>query len=261
MNSSKLWHSFALICTYLLFTALIANIGSLCFQNVEAHWGILLGIGIVFWGLSLIFVAQGEKHKLFLIFALIANVIGAGSAIAAYIVGMAIEITILALFALAIMIAFLYLFLMLLLTVPNLKYAIWYVVICYIVWMTGSVLLGVFVFPHIFEALHLPLPAEFGMFLLFFFLLLGFLALGTMFPVEEFFDLIRNTILPALAATFLIIIIVLLCLAGCDDCDCGDSCGDCCGCDGGDCSSGKYNSTGYGKKSPSSQTMSSMSNP
>ena len=261
MNSSKLWHSFALILTYLLFTALIAAVGSSFFENINAHWGFPIGIGAAFWIASLILWFQHEKHNLFIVFALLTNGIGAGFSIAAYIVGMAIEIKLPFLLAFAAMIAGLYLILMLLLTIPYLKDLVWYVAVCYIVWMTGSVLLGVFVFPHIFEALQLPLPAEFGIFLLFFFLLLGFLALGTLMPVDRFFDLIRNTILPALVATFFIIIIVLLCLAGCDDCDCGDSCGDCCGCDGGDCSGGKYNSTGYGKRTQSSQTMSSMSNP
>ena len=154
------------------------------------------------------------------------------------------------------MIAALYLILMLLLTIPHLKDLGWYVAICYVVWMTGSVLLGVFVFPHIFEALHLPLTAEFGMFLLFFFLLLGFLALGSLMPADGFFDLLRVCVLPSLIATFFILFVVLAALTECDDCDCG---GDCCNCE--PCSCADAAPTQYGKRSPSSQTMSSMSNP
>lgn len=258
MNSSKLWHSFALICTYLLFTALIANIGSLCFQNVEAHWGFPIGIGAAFWIVSLILWCQHEKHNLFIVFALLTNGIGAGFSIAAYIVGTSIQITFPFLLALAAMIAALYLILMLLLTIPHLKDLGWYVAICYIVWMTGSVLLGVFVFPHIFEALHLPLTAEFGMFLLFFFLLLGFLALGTLLSADGLFDLLQVSILPSLIATFLLLVIILgvLTQGECGDCC---ECGEACNCGGGE--SGKKSSpTKYGGKRGFSQTMSSISN-
>ena len=258
MNSTKLWHSFAVILTYLVFAAFIATGVNVLFQNLHIHWGFPFRIGAALWIASLILWFQHEKHNMFIILALLTNAIGAGFAIAAFAVGKALELSFFALPALAAMIAALYLILMLLLTIPYLKDFVWYVAVCYIVWMAGSVLLGIFVFPHIFRAFQLATPAEFGIFLTFFFLLLGFLAVGTVIPVDDFFDFLRALLLPSLIATFLILFIVLLGLSQGECCD-GAECGDCCDCGGG--SNSKSNPTGYRKKSHSSQTMSSMSNP
>ena len=259
MNNKKLWHSFAVILTYLIFTAFVATGVNTLFQNFHVHWGFPFGIGVAFWIASLILWFQHEKHAIFIILALLTNAIGAGFAIAAFAVGKAIELSFFALPVLATMIAALYLILILLLTIPNLKDMIWYLIVCYVVWMAGSVLLGIFIFPHIFEVLHFSVPTEFGIFLTFFFLLLGFLAVGTIIPVDDFFGLLHMLIVPALIATFLIFVIVLAVLTECDSCDCGGEC-----CDGCGCGNDRYRSstpTQYMGKPRVHKTMSSMSNP
>ena len=255
MNSKKLWHSFAVILTYLCLVAGIATLGSIFFQNVQSNWVVALIVGVGFW---LILCALHEKHVAFTILAFITNAVGAGFSIAAFVIGKSLSLSVFALPMLAVMVAFLYLLLMALLTVTPLKNFIWYVIVSSLVWITASVLVGVFLFPTFFGIFQIPLPNEFGLLLTFFFLLLGFLAMGTLFQAEDFFELLFHMIGPALIATFFIIVIVLLCLAGCDSCDCDGGCDG--GCDCGSGQGGKYNPTTYGKKR-SSTTMSSYSNP
>ena len=259
MNSKKLWHSFAVILTYLLIVSLIATGSSLLFKNFKAPWGVPFGVGVGLWIASLVFCLARDQHISFIPLSLLTNALGAGLFIAAFIVGKNITLDFAALPILALTIAALYLFLMMLLSVPNLKYKIWYVVICFVLWMTGSIFLGSWLCPHILRFSALQTPNELDIFLVFFFILLGFLSLGSLLPADDFSELLGVMVIPALVATFLILFIVLLCLAGCDDCDCGDGCGECCDC--GDCSGGQYNSTAYGKRSKNVQTMASMSEP
>lgn len=256
MNSKKLWHSFAVILTYLLLASLIATGGSRLCDLLHAKWGVPFGVGVALWIASLVFYLARDQHVSFISLSLFTNALGAGLFIAAFIVGKSIALDFALLPILALSISALYLFLMMLLSVPKLKHKIWYVVICFVLWMTGSIFFGSWLCPHILRLSALQTPNESDVFLVFFFILLGFLSLGSLLPADNFFELLGAMVIPALVATFFILVIVLLCLAGCDDCDCGDGCGECCDC--GDCSGGQYNSTAYGKRSKT-QTMAGMS--
>ncbi len=261
MNSKKLWQAFSLIFTYLLLASFLAYGSATLSASLGWQWGASFGIGVVFWVLSLVFFILLTNKDLFVfaVLALLCNAIGAGLFIGAFIVGKNIPLNFGSLITLAFMVAGCYLLLMALLTVPKLKYRIWYVVVCYIIWIVGSIFLARWLLPLLLQAFGLRQPPETGMFLLFFFLLLGFLALGSLIPADDFTELLKATVTPALVATFLLLVIVLLCLAGCDDCDCGDGCDGCCDC--GDCSGGRYNSTGYGKRKPTAIRMSELSGP
>lgn len=255
MNSKKLWQAFAAIFLYLLFTSFLATGSVRLFRMFGSKWGVPFAMGCVFWIFSLIFCLAREKSFLFTPLALVFNAVGAGLFIGAYALGEKISLAWQTLPLIAIFIAATYLLLMLLLSVPVLKRKIWYVIIVFVLSVTASVLLSVYLFPVLLTGAGMDLPKKFGLLLAFFLLLFGFLALGSLAPVDDFTELLTAIVAPALIATFFILIIVLLCLGGCDDCDCGDGCDGCCDC--GDCSGGQYNSTSYGKKHKT--TMSQIS--
>ena len=259
MNSKKLWQAFSLIFTYLLLASFLAYGSATLSASLGWQWGASFGIGVVFWVLSLVFFILLTNKDLFVfaVLALLCNAIGAGLFIGAFAVGKNIPLDLGALPTIGGSVAVCYLLLMALLTVPKLKNKIWYVTVCYVLWMIVSIFLARWLLPLLLQAFGLHQPPETGMFLLFFFLLLGFFALGSLFPVDDLTELLKATVTPVLIATFLLLVIVLLCLAGCDDCDCGDGCDGCCDC--GDCSGGQYNATGYGKRKPPSVRMSELS--
>ena len=254
MNSKKLWTAFAVIFLYLLLTGLIAAGSALLFQQLAWKWGVPFALGCVFWVGSLLLCILREKAFLFSPFALLTNALGAGFCIGAYVLGEKISFDWKILPLIAFTVSATYLLLMVFLSVPKLKQKIWYVIVSYVLWMTGSVFLCLWLCPLLLQRVGLALPPKMGMLLFFFLLLLGFLALGSVSPVDDFEELLTAIIIPALIATFFILVIVLLCLGGCDDCSC-DGCEGCCDC--GDCSGGQYNSTSYGKHRKT--TMSEMS--
>ena len=256
MNSKKMWHSFSIIASYLLLTALLSSSFGVLFKYLCTSWLLPFVIGVLFWIGSLIFSLFTEKRPHFSLFALPLNVFGASFAIAAYIVGANIALNICFLPTFALLLTLSYIIFIGMLSVPKLKYYVAYVVGAYLLWLTGVILLSIFVFPHIFSFLGISLPNTYGIFFTLFLILFGFLALGTVLPADSFLDLALKLILPSLVSTFLILLIVLLCLAGCDDCDCDGA--DCCDCD---CSGGKYNPTSYNKKAQTNATMSTMANP
>ncbi len=259
MNSKKLWHSLLLLFGYLLFSAAVSTVfGYLC-HSWTKNWWCLLIIGAVFWIASAIFSAKRMDCAWLGIPALIINAIGLGFFIAAYTVGMNIDLPPLSLFALACITALCFLFLMLLLSIPVLAEHLWYTVVAYLVWLAGVICLGIFLFPHIFTWLRIPVPEQFGMYVFFYLLMLGFMVAGILLCANDFLDSVANLLTPALAASFLVLIIVLFCLSegdACEACDCG-------GCDSCECGShsGGNIATHYQKKSSISQTMSNLSNP
>ncbi len=255
MNNKKLWHTFGVIFFYMLFTALLALGCSALFRVFNATWLVPFIIGVVFWIASLVFLALREEHIACTFGALLCNVLGCGFFIGAFLIGKNITLPFLSLPLLSVFISLLFLLLMLLLT-PATHQKLWYVIPAYILWLTGSIFATVYLAPLLLETCNLAIPAETEMFLLFFLVIFGFLSLGAVFgSAEDFIELLQMLILPAICATFFILIIVLLCLLGCDDCECGD--GDCCDCC--DCSGGELRSTTYGKKKRTS--MSKISSP
>ena len=261
MNSKKLWASFALIFIYLLLAALVASGSASLLLRIAWKWGVPFAFGCVFWVGSLVFFLYREKAFLFSPLSLASNAVGAGLLIGSYLVGKKIAVAWTVFAALSALIAATYLLLMLLLSVPVLKRKIWYVIVVFVLSVTASILLSVYLFPVLLTGAGMDLPKKLGLILAFFLLLYGALALGSVAPVEDFEELLTILIAPALIATFLLAIIVLLCLAGGDGCDCGDGCDSCCDC--GDCSGGEYNSTSFGKrrKSTSMSQISNLPNP
>ena len=253
MNSKKLWTSFILIVIYLLLTAFVASGSANLFVTIGWKWGVPFAVGCIFWVLSLVLFLCREKAFLFSPFSLLSNAVGAGFFIGAYIIGKKLAFSWIALTALSFSVSLTYLVLMLFLSVPVIKRKIWYVIIAFALCVTASVFLSQFLFS---KGAGMHLPQKSGMFFFFFLFLYGMLALGSLAPVDNFEELLTFILIPSLVSTFFIAIIVLFCLAGDGDCDCGDGCEGCCDC--GDCSGGEYNSTTYGKRR--STTMSQMSN-
>jgi len=256
MKSRKLWHSFAVIFGYLLLTALLSSAFGSLFKHFRANWIFPFAVGVLFWIGSLIFSLFTEKRPRFALFALPCNLFGASFAIAAYIVGENIAVDFRFLPVLILLLSVAYILFMGILSLPKLPYYVAYVAIGYLLWMTGLILASIYLFPTIFSLLGISLPISYGIFFAIFLTLFAFLAFGTLLPADGFLDLALKLILPSLASTFLVLLIVLLCLAGCDDCDCDGA--DCCDCD---CSNGKYNATSYNKKTQTNATMSTMANP
>ena len=260
MLSKKLWHSFFMIFSYLLVAAGIAAAFSLlCKSWTERWWGLLI-IGAVLWLLSAVlavFAIKSPERTFLSIPALAVNAVGLGIFIATYAVGKSIVLSPLFFFALAVITALTYLLLMALFSIPTLKEYLWYTIVAYLVWLAGVICLGIFVFPYVITWLGIPLPEEFGAFVFFYLLTVGFLAIGSLLPADDFWGVTLELALPALVASFIVFIVVLLCLLGGDGCDC-DGC-DCC--DGGDCSGGRYDPTEYERRSRYSRMMSDLANP
>ena len=247
MKNLKLLHAFLLILVYLFICSVVTNLGGLLF--LKTPWWIPLTIGGVFWIFSLVFALLKEKHPLFSPLALLTNCIGASLSISAYLVGVGITLDFFLLPTMSVLLAVSYLILVALLSIPGLSERIWCVVLSFLFWFAGVILLCIFAFPPLFQALGFTLPEDFGMFFLFFLILLGGLSLGSLINVESFFELMQAVITPMLLASFFVFVIVLACLSGCDDCDCCD-CGDC-----GDFSRENYKANTYNKKQ--GMTMSS----
>ncbi|MBQ8374414.1 MAG: hypothetical protein IJX98_02430 [Clostridia bacterium] len=252
MNGKKMWHALGVIALYLCTAALTACLGAWIFSALRAPWGVPLGIGVAVWALSIVFFALREKSKAFQFCAVPLNALASGVLISAFIVGKALTVEPVSLLLLACFCALCYLFLMALLTVPRLSEKIWYQIVAFAVWMTGSVFLCIWLYPLLLGSLNLALP-ERETFLLFFLLLLGFLAFGSLLEAENFPALLLNLTAPAMIATCLIGLIVIAVLSGCDSFDCGD----CGGCDGG--SGGTHNAKRYGGQSKI-KTMSDLAN-
>ena len=137
-----------------------------------------------------------------------------------------------------------YLFLAALLTPNRLSEKIWYVVIAVILSLTASVFFVIYLYPLLLNALSIPPLFEQDLLFVLYLVIFAFLCVGSILPTYDTNDLFSKLVLPALIATFIVGIIVLIALSGGDNCDCGDSC-DC-----GDCglSDGKYSGTNYQKK-------------
>ncbi len=252
MKHQKLWHSFALIITYLPLTAVIAAAGGILFQGTA--WWIPFTVACILWVASLIFTALGTKHNGFLIGAFLSNALGAGVAISAYTVGIETQAGFAFLLTLAIMAALTFLVLILLLSLTSVS-MILYTVVSYLVWLAGAIAAAIFVFPTLIDLFGIALPERYDTYVFFFLLLLSFLGIGSLLSADDFFDLLGKMIIPLLVATFLLLVIVLVVFLECDDCGC-DGCGsgDCCDC------SPEHNPTNYRKRS-STNTMSHMSAP
>lgn len=260
MNSKKLWHAFGILFAYLIVTALLAVETAKLFVRWHCGWGVPFTIGTILWLISLVVLLVLMKNShlsdslALLIFPI--NVAASGFLIAAFIVGKNDLAQPSSILLMATLVACCYLLLMAFLTVPSLKDRVWYQIVCYIIWMVGNVFLCSFLFDVFAAVFSLAIPAERSMLFLFFFILLGLLAIGTLLSSDNFKELLSTMILPAMIATFLIAIIVLLALAGgdgCDGCDCG---GEAC-----DCSGGKHNATKYGgmNKKSRNTTLSELS--
>lgn len=250
MNQVKLWHTFGIIIGYLCLVALLAcGVGALRAYSVP--WGVPFGIGCGIWVAAILCLTQREKRRIFGILPLPMSATSCGLFVGAFILGKHLHIDINQLLVLALLVAACYLLLMLLLTITPLKDRIWYQIICFLVWLGASVTAMIFACNALFSDMQ-----ERGMFLLFFLLLLGFLAAGSLIETEDFLALWHMLIVPAFIATGIVGILVLLAVSGgdgCDGCDCGD-CHDGCSCEG-----GKHDGTGYTKKQKSVTTMDSIS--
>ena len=255
MKSKKLWTAFAVISSYLILCALLIGLNAWVFRSVGAHgWGYPCGFGIALWIGSIVFFCARAKRKPFALFALICNALSSGLLISAYVIGTQTDVSLVSLLFLAAFVAVIYLLFMLLLSLP-VHNAVWYVIVAYVVWLSATVCAGIFLYPIIANAWGI-LPINYGMLLLFFLLIIGFLAFGSVLPVDNKNELLSALVIPSVIATCFIAVIVILVLSGGDGCDCGDAC-DC-----GDCSGGQYNSTSYGKKKTQPiQTMQTMSAP
>lgn len=243
MNSKKLWHSFALIFLYLVFTMFAAWIFASLFRALNAPWGIPIGIGIAVWVLALVFLIVHENHPVLARWALFLTALSCGFCIAAFLVGKGLSVSLLALLLLALLCAFCYLLLMALMSIPKASALLWYEILVFVLWLAGSVLLVVFTAQPLLAYFSLSLPEQ-GFMLAFALILLGFLAIGSMLDAESFSELLKMLAVPMLVATGLIALIVLLVLSGGDGCDCGD-CRDCSTGEGGKRKSTKH----YTKKS------------
>ncbi len=239
MNSKKLWQAFFIIFAYLVFTAVISYAAARLAAVLSLPWGVPLGVGVALWVATLVLYLCREKVRFASFFALFVCMLGSSFLIAAYIVGTNSSISLVALLLTAVFCGACYPLYMLLLTAP-LKSRLWFVILSFILWIAGSVLLGVFLSPVLLQGLNLP--ADFGTFLLFFYLLLGSMAIGSVLPAEDFSDMAATLLAPALCATFFIGVIVVVALACGDSGDCDCSCGDCFG----DC--GSFDGTSYKKK-------------
>lgn len=228
MNSKKLWHSFALIFLYLTFVAVGSWGISKLFISLRSPWGVPFGIGVGVWITSLVFLILHENHPRLARWALTATAISCAFFITAFFIGKGISVSLLPVFFLSTFCAFCYLLLMLLMSVPKVSGLLWYEIVAFIVWLTGSVLLVVFALKPLLVCFSLTLP-EHGFLISFFLILLGFLAFGSLLEAENFSELFKMLSVPMLIATGIIALIVLLALSGCDSCDGGDCC---------DCSTG-----------------------
>ena len=244
MKSKKIWHSFLLITAYLLTVSLLVYLSSLFFYKVKGDWGWPLGIGIVLWiGSGLLFFAK-EKNKFAHPVSLILNALASGFLISTLAVKGQVFIPLLPLLLLSLSVGVTYLFLAALLTPNRLSEKIWYVVIVVILSLTASVFFVIYLYPLLLNALSIQPPFEQDLLFVLYLVIFAFLCVGSILPTYDTNDLFSKLVLPALIATFIVGIIVLIALSGGDNCDCGDSC-DC-----GDCglSDGKYSGTNYQKK-------------
>ncbi len=226
MKTPKLWKSFFLIFLYLVAVALTATAGGALFAGTP--WQAPLISGGALWLFSLVFVGLGQKRKPFLLGAFAANALGAGLAISAYTVGKALLLSPTLLLALAVLLALSFLALVLLLSISSISMII-YTVFSYLVWLGVTIVCGIFLYPLLFKLLGIALPEQYTTYLIFFLIIVGLLAVGALIPTENFWGVAQNLIVPALAATFTVLLLALLCLGEGDGCDCsgGDNCCDC----------------------------------
>ena len=249
----KLIHAFLLIFTYIFGSAILSYGCSVLFHALHAHWLVPFLIGIGFWITALVLWAMQKNTNVAITIAFLFAILACGFFIAAYIVGKHITLSFGAILIFGSLIPAYYLLLIALLSLKGYNRKAWYVLIAYVVFLLISIFLGAWACRALCAALNVVLPAETNMFFLFFYLLLGFLALGSILPVSDFKELALAVIAPALCATCIVGIIVLCALAGDGDCDCS-------GCDGGGCDSpADFDATTYKKKKSSS--MSKLSDP
>lgn len=231
MNSKKLWHSFALLTIYLFIVAFgayaFARFSTLC----HAPWGIPFAFGVAIWIFAIVCLILREKADVFKTLCLPCTAFSCALWVAAYIVGKELTLSLSALLLFSALVSACYLLLMALLSIPTLSEYLWYQIVAFLVWLTVSVLVLVFLAGVWLELFGLQLP-EGWFFVTVFSILLGFLAFGGMLDAENFAELWQFTAVPMLVATGAVGLIVLLALAGGDSCDCGcDDCG--CGGEGG----------------------------
>ncbi len=252
MKSVKLWQAFALVVAYMTGAALFACAFFKLFTLLNSKWGVPFGIGVGFWVLSLIFFFLSEKGKPFTPVAFGINLLACALLFCAFAVAKERVLSFQVLPVFALILACFYLLLMLFLTPNRLNGNIWYVGTSFVVFLLLAIFGGVWLCQAYCKMFSLALPNEWKTFLVFFYILLTFLTLGSLATTESFSDLLTRTIAPALLATFFIGVIVLLALACGDGGDCDCDCGDCC-----DCSGGEYGGVRHKKKN--SITMSALS--
>lgn len=254
MQSKKLWQAFGIIFLYLLLTAGVAFGSAQIFHICHAPWGVPMGIGIGLWIVCIILFVKRKENRWLGIVGLFLNALACGILISAYIIGKNIFPPATALLSFAALVGTCFLLLMLFLSVTKLCDKIWYQILVFLVWIGVSIFLCLCLYGKISKTIGFSMDGT--LFPLFFLLILDFLSLGVFIETEDFFDLAAFLSAPALCATCIVGIVVLLCLAGdgCD-CDCGSGC-----CDGCTCSEGNHNATRHNKRNGVT-TMSEISDP
>lgn len=243
MSSKKIWHAFLLIFIYLLVVSLIVYLSSLFFYQINGGWGWPLGVGIALWIASGALHLAKEQNKFAQPVSLFLNALACGFLISTLAVKAKIYFQLPPLLLLSVFVSFTYLFLAALLTAQGLAEKIWYVALSFVLSITASVFFVVYLYPLCLKALSVGPPFRQDLLFVFYLIIFGFLSIGSILPTYDANDLFGKLAVPALIATFIVGIIVLLLVSGGEGCDC--ECGDC-----GDCgrSSDSYNGTRYRKK-------------